>query len=1029
MSNRPYTSDVLRLARRWRAWPVDGWRGVRSRSAGMHIAILCAACIIPMLAISLLVSWRLAEAERDVTRVQLLNTTRALSGAIDLKLQKAQAALSALATSPSLAPEVSPAFYRQCADVAAEHNAWILAVDPAGNELVNTQAGPGRPDRRLSRPAILERTLKSGVFQVSDVFEIANNGPQISTYLPIFRQDGPPLVLIMSFKVEEIARILMEQDVPQTWTITVTDRENRIVARNRAMERFAGASVSPNLIARLKSASSMSFFAETQDGTPVLAAFNKSTFSGWAVTIGIPVAEVNGPLLRSLGEMGTAGLIMLLAGMVMAGLIGGHITRSLAGLARAALAVAEDQPWTPVRSSIREVNDVAAAQKAGQNLLLQRSRERDAAEALLRDAVDSISEGFVIFDPEDRLVMYNERYQQLYPQSASYLAPGTRFEDLLREGIARREYPDAIGREDKWLAERLRQHREAAGAVEQRHGDGRWIMITERRMRNGGIAGLRVDITEWKRAQAEAEAARLRMTDWAAAANDWFWETDGALRFTYVSDGFQATTGIDPAAIIGKPIDVLRSAHSDPKHWEQRMAAFAAYRPFRDSLNAALVDGRIVHISVSGKPVFGSDGTFRGYRGTGRDVTAQIEADRALAEQSEIFSTLIRNIPIGISLVDRDMKITALNRQALVMYDVAPDAIKVGDPFADFLRLNIKRGYYGPVDDVEAEIGRRLDVLARPEPAHFERTRPDGGIIEIRRVPLPGGGFVATYIDVTEPRRRETDLLEARARLEHQAAELDAARIAAEHAREAAADANTAKSLFLANMSHELRTPLNAILGFSEVMSSAMIGPLDTRYRSYAQDIHESGQYLLRLISDVLDLSKIEVGQMTLHEESVDLADVAMECIRLLADKADAGRIAVDVALPDDMPPVTADRLRLKQVLLNLLSNAVKFTPAGGRIEVAGALQPDRSVVLRITDSGIGMQPQDIAVALEPFRQVDNTLTRRYEGTGLGLPIAKTLVEMHGGRLSLRSRAGEGTVVEIWLPPGRVSSLRPAATP
>ncbi len=225
-------------------------------------------------------------------------------------------------------------------------------------------------------------------------------------------------------------------------------------------------------------------------------------------------------------------------------------------------------------------------------------------------------------------------------------------------------------------------------------------------------------------------------------------------------------------------------------------------------------------------------------------------------------------------------------------------------------------------------------------------------------------------------------------------------------AKEEAEAASRTKSQILANMSHELRTPLNAIIGFSEIIATGLMGPLEERYRVYAKDIHNAGSHLLKLITDVLDLSKLEVGQLTLHEAPVDLAEVIGACHRLIAQHAREAMIKVERVIPADLPPLLADELRLKQILLNLLSNAVKFTAAGGtggriRIEVARA--PDGGVTLAVADTGIGMRAEDIPIALAPFRQVDGALNRRYEGTGLGLPLTKMLVELHGGTLEIDS--------------------------
>jgi two-component system, cell cycle sensor histidine kinase PleC len=241
-----------------------------------------------------------------------------------------------------------------------------------------------------------------------------------------------------------------------------------------------------------------------------------------------------------------------------------------------------------------------------------------------------------------------------------------------------------------------------------------------------------------------------------------------------------------------------------------------------------------------------------------------------------------------------------------------------------------------------------------------------------------------------------------------------------ERARVAAEASSRVKSQFLANMSHELRTPLNAIIGFSEMIRDAIMGPVATRYREYAHDIHNCGRLLLGVISDVLDLSKVEVGRLELHDEQVDLAKVVGDCHRLISERVKTGRLELAIDLPPDLPMLLGDELRLKQIVLNLLSNSVKFTPAGGRVTLSAAVAPDGSLALAVSDTGIGMKPEEIPIALEPFRQVDSVHTRRYEGTGLGLPLARTLAELHGGSLSIESVPDRGTTVTVTLPPERL---------
>ncbi len=246
-----------------------------------------------------------------------------------------------------------------------------------------------------------------------------------------------------------------------------------------------------------------------------------------------------------------------------------------------------------------------------------------------------------------------------------------------------------------------------------------------------------------------------------------------------------------------------------------------------------------------------------------------------------------------------------------------------------------------------------------------------------------------------------------------------------ERARIAAEESSRVKSQFMANMSHELRTPLNAIIGFSEVIRDALVGPVAARYKDYARDIHSSGRHLLGLINDVLDLSKIELGRLELHEEPVVLAKVVNDCQRLIAQRVRASNLELAIDLPADLPLLRGDELRLKQVVLNLLSNAVKFTPVGGRITLTARTTTDGGIVLAVTDTGIGMKSEEIPIALEPFRQIDSALNRRYEGTGLGLPLARTLVELHDGMLCISSAPGRGTTVTVTLPAARV--IRKAA--
>lgn len=258
-----------------------------------------------------------------------------------------------------------------------------------------------------------------------------------------------------------------------------------------------------------------------------------------------------------------------------------------------------------------------------------------------------------------------------------------------------------------------------------------------------------------------------------------------------------------------------------------------------------------------------------------------------------------------------------------------------------------------------------------------------------------------------------TELEQTRDALERTSTDLTEALIAADAA-------NKTKSQFLAAMSHELRTPLNAVIGFSEIMEVETFGPLGSpKYKQYAHDIHSSGSHLLSLINDILDLSRLDAGQADLKDDSVDMGALAVETLRMVATQAKAAGVTLVNEISPALPVVTADNRRICQVLLNLLSNAVKFTPAGGTVSVR-CVQDARGLVTSVTDTGIGIAPENIARAFERFGQVDSTLARKYEGSGLGLPLARELIELHGGTLTLESILNEGTIATFVLPAERI---------
>jgi signal transduction histidine kinase len=261
-----------------------------------------------------------------------------------------------------------------------------------------------------------------------------------------------------------------------------------------------------------------------------------------------------------------------------------------------------------------------------------------------------------------------------------------------------------------------------------------------------------------------------------------------------------------------------------------------------------------------------------------------------------------------------------------------------------------------------------------------------------------GDKLCAVFRDLTQWKKTEEELIAAR--------------------RQAEKD-SSAKSDFLAKVSHEIRTPLNAIIGFSEVMMEERFGPIgNERYRDYLKDIHASGGHLLSLINDLLDLSKIEAGKLELTFANVSLNDITQQCVAIMQPQANRERVIIRTALASKLPQVVADARSVRQIALNLLSNSIKFTTAGGQVIVSTARKDDGEVVLRVRDTGIGMNEKDLATALEPFRQV--ATSGRPGGTGLGLPLTKALAEANQASFRIKSAPKEGTLVEVAFPASQV---------
>src|SRR6202166_2530308 len=375
--------------------------------------------------------------------------------------------------------------------------------------------------------------------------------------------------------------------------------------------------------------------------------------------------------------------------------------------------------------------------------------------------------------------------------------------------------------------------------------------------------------------------------------------------------------------------------------------------------------------------------------------------------------------------------------EAFVLWDAGDRLVLCNSHFQRLHKLPDSAVTPGTSYETVIEVGRMPEVRTRlndignqtPGARTFEAQLDDGSWLHISERRTKDGGYVSVGTDITRIKEHEQklvdndlrlratviDLKRSQTALEQQALEL--ADLAEKYSEEKnrAEEANQTKSKFLANMSHELRTPLNAIIGFSEIMESGMFGTLGSeKYQEYCHDILTSGHYLLEVINDILDMSKIEAGRMKLDMEQLDLSKTLAESLRVVSGRADDKNLLLNADIEGTIP-VVADRRAIKQIIVNLLSNAVKFTPDGGKVVVRSRVFDD-SILLLIADTGIGIAPQSLARLGRPFEQVESQLTKTYHGSGLGLAVARSLTNLHGGSMRLRSRLGAGTVVCVSLP-------------
>ena len=380
-------------------------------------------------------------------------------------------------------------------------------------------------------------------------------------------------------------------------------------------------------------------------------------------------------------------------------------------------------------------------------------------------------------------------------------------------------------------------------------------------------------------------------------------------------------------------------------------------------------------------------------------VSDEKQAKQDLTRREEWFQIAINHMSGGLYLLDQERRFKVLSLGLREKFDLPYEICQLGAHVKHVLKFRADRGDFGPGDPTEL-YKKRMAELEEEKTIHGQNTPPGGRAYEYFQNHTNNDEIIIIYHEITERLKAEND---------SQVALLEAQQ------------ANKAKTDFLANMSHELRTPLNAIIGFSEIMTKENFAETSAdKVREYSHDIHMSGCHLLQIINDILDLSKIEAGKADVDLEPIHLDEIIKESVTFIELRAAEAGISIINDMKDMDDQILADRRMFKQIMVNLLSNAVKFTPKGGKIHLSHNINDNEQTIISIADTGIGIAEKDIAPMMEPFRQADSSLSREFEGTGLGLPLVKSLMDLHGGEINIKSKVGRGTTVFLTFPPHKL---------
>ncbi len=627
------------------------------------------------------------------------------------------------------------------------------------------------------------------------------------------------------------------------------------------------------------------------------------------------------------------------------------------------------------------------------------------SEARLHEAIQSLQQAFALYDADDRLVAFNDEYARLRPGAQEILEKGGTFEDMIRANVEREIIPEAYGREEEFIEERIEEHLNPKGTIIRRFKDGTWSRIEEVRTPTGGIALSFIDITDLK--QAEEALAKSEALFRAVVNNSptkiHIKDVDG--RYTLINKEAEKLFGITDEEGRGKTSYDLFPKKEADAFMAHDKEVIESGQSREEEEEFVLDDGLHTFLTVK-FPIYDQHGV-SGVGAIGTDITERKRAERALMDNQARFRDFAQVASDWFWEMGPDLRFTYFSERFTEITGF-PVKDRIGTRRNDHVPKNLSKAEQANWDahfaDLEGKRPFRNFEYATTATSRGLRYVSVSGEPKFDDAAGAFLGYRGTGTDITERKRAEEALKKAKEQAEY---------------------ASRTKTEFLANMSHELRTPLNSILGFSEVLMREILGPHgNPKYREYAEDIHYSGSHLLRLINEVLDLSKLEAGEISIVEDEFDVAAAIGTCIKMIEGRYAEKESPFNAQVPADLPAMLGDELRFKQILLNLIGNAAKFTPPDGDITVSAEVSKEGRIVVRVEDTGVGIAAADIPKVLEPFGQVHDVMTRDHEGSGLGLHLAKSFTEMHGGVLEIESTPGKGTTVILTFPKERTAPTR-----